>query len=112
MTTATDIREHMEVVGSDGLHVGTVDHMDGERIKLTKSDAVDGHHHYVDMDLVERIDSKIHLSKPAEDVTDGFSLLDDAAEGDEDFGRVVVGIPGPEGIAAALPEAVREKDKR
>ena len=25
----SDIKEHMEVLGSDGQHVGTVDHMDG-----------------------------------------------------------------------------------
>ncbi len=35
MTDATQIKEHAEIVGSDGAHVGTVDHMDGsDRIKL------------------------------------------------------------------------------
>jgi hypothetical protein len=34
--TATGIKEHMEVIGADGVHVGTVDHVDGARIKLTK----------------------------------------------------------------------------
>src|SRR3546814_13226551 len=47
------IREHMTVVGADGVHVGTVDHLDGERIKLTKGDSPqtgDGEgarHHYL-----------------------------------------------------------------
>ena len=29
MFAASEIKEHMEVVGADGRHVGTVDHMDG-----------------------------------------------------------------------------------
>ena len=38
MADASQIREHMEVIGADGVHVGTVDHVDGDRIKLTKAD--------------------------------------------------------------------------
>ena len=38
MADANAIREHMEVIGADGVHVGTVDSVDGDRIKLTKSD--------------------------------------------------------------------------
>ena len=36
------IKEDMNVIGADGVHIGTVDHLDGERIKLTKADSVDG----------------------------------------------------------------------
>ena len=36
MSGFEDIKEHMEVIGADGVHVGTVDHIDGDRIKLTK----------------------------------------------------------------------------
>src|SRR5262249_16697794 len=47
-----DIKEHMEVIGADGVHVGTVDRMEGGRIKLTKKDSGEGshkgHHHFVD----------------------------------------------------------------
>lgn len=47
---AGQIREHMDVVDSTGRHVGTVDHLDGSRIKLTKSDpASGGTHHYVEL---------------------------------------------------------------
>ena len=28
-----DIKEHMEVIGADGVHVGTVDKVEGSRIK-------------------------------------------------------------------------------
>jgi hypothetical protein len=32
-----DITEHMEVIGADGVHVGTVDKVEGNRIKLTNT---------------------------------------------------------------------------
>lgn len=68
MFTASDIREHMEVVGADGRHVGTVDHLDGDsQIKLTRNDSADGEHHYLAVDLIDRVDDKIHLKIPAQD---------------------------------------------
>ena len=36
------IKEHMEVVGTDSKHVGIVDHLDGDRIKLTHHDSQAG----------------------------------------------------------------------
>jgi hypothetical protein len=67
MIDASQIREHMEVKGSDGKHVGTVDHMDGGRIKLTKSDpASGGQHHYLDLGMVKEIkDGTVCLTKSA-----------------------------------------------
>ena len=47
MTDTSKIREHMEVVGADGVHVGTVDKVDGERIKLTKADSGEGAHRVI-----------------------------------------------------------------
>ena len=57
--------EHMEVVGSDGEHVGTVDHLEGvNQIKLTKNDpASKGTHHFIPVDWVEHVDEKVHLTK-------------------------------------------------
>jgi len=59
------IKEHMEVLGSDGQHVGTVDHMEGkDKIKLTKNDPVaQGQHHLIPLTWVSRIDTHVHLSK-------------------------------------------------
>jgi hypothetical protein len=34
-----DIKEHMEVIGADGVHVGAVEKVEGSRIKLTKKDS-------------------------------------------------------------------------
>ena len=57
MADITKIAEHMEVVGSDGGHVGTVDHLDGHRIKLTKTDqAAGGEHHFFHVDAIASID--------------------------------------------------------
>jgi hypothetical protein len=52
-----NIQEHMKVVGSDRQPVGTVDHVEGGKIKLAKNDPqADGHHHYIPEDWVERVE--------------------------------------------------------
>lgn len=63
----SQIREHMEVIGADGVHVGTVDRVEGDRIKLTRKDsgqgAHDGHHHYLPGGLVAAVEGdKVRLS--------------------------------------------------
>src|SRR5438270_1364605 len=51
------IREHMEVVGKDDEHVGTVDNVAGDRIILTKSDPESGGvHHSLSCSDVDRIE--------------------------------------------------------
>ncbi|CAN5594147.1 DUF2171 domain-containing protein [soil metagenome] len=64
MIQASDIREHMEVVGSDGGHVGKVDHVMGAEIELSKIDFGSGlKHHMIPLTWVEQIaDEKVHLS--------------------------------------------------
>jgi hypothetical protein len=66
-----DIKEHMEVLGADGKHVGTVDCTKGEdTIVLTKSDPQSGgQHHIIPVRLVQSLDEdKIRLTKPARQV--------------------------------------------
>lgn len=54
------------MVGSDGVHVGKVDHVRGDRILLTKTDKdAGGHHHSIPSSWIETIDDKVHLSKTA-----------------------------------------------
>ncbi|MER9894051.1 MAG: DUF2171 domain-containing protein [Mesorhizobium sp.] len=67
MTNAAKIRERMEVIGADGVHVGTVDKVDGDRIKLTKRDSGEGahrgHHHFIPLSLVAEVEGqKVRLS--------------------------------------------------
>jgi hypothetical protein len=62
-----DIKEYMEVIGADGVHVGTVDEVEGNRIRLTRKDSGEGshegHHHFVDRNLVADIEgNKVRLS--------------------------------------------------
>jgi hypothetical protein len=61
------VQEHQEVVGSDGQHVGTVDHVRGDRIKLTKTDQdARGHHHSIPSSWIQSVDDKITISKTAD----------------------------------------------
>jgi hypothetical protein len=62
-----EIKEHMEVIGADGVHVGTVDRIEGNRIKLTMEDSGEGrhkgHHHYIDRNLVADVEgNQVRLS--------------------------------------------------
>jgi hypothetical protein len=63
-----NIKEHMDVVGSDGALVGTVDHVQGSELKLTKTSDKSGQHHFIPLDWVSNVDAKVHLSKAAGDV--------------------------------------------
>jgi hypothetical protein len=62
------IREHMEVISSCGCHIGEVDRVEGDIIKLTKNDPqASGHHHFISMDWVAKVDDKVYLNKDAEE---------------------------------------------
>lgn len=62
------VAEHMEVVGSDDTHVGTVDKVRGDRIILTKSDSNAGdHHHSIPSRWIQSVDDKVTLRKTAEE---------------------------------------------
>jgi hypothetical protein len=54
---ASQIQPHQEVVDARGNHVGTVDHVQGDQIKLSRSDSSDGEHHYVPLSQVSGIEN-------------------------------------------------------
>ena len=58
MADLSQIREHMEVIGADGVRIGTVDKVEGDRIKLIKADSGshDDHHHYLSGGLVAAVE--------------------------------------------------------
>jgi hypothetical protein len=62
------IAEHMDVIASDGIKIGTVDHLDGENIKLAKSTSPDGQHHYVSLSSVDHVDTHVHLNLTSPEV--------------------------------------------
>ena len=70
MTDASAIREHMEVIGADGVRIGTVDRIEDDRIKLTKVENVgahEGHHHFISRGLVAEVEGdKVRLSANAD----------------------------------------------
>ena len=71
MTNRDQIKEHMDVIGADGVHVGTVDGVEGDFIKLTKADSGqgshEGHHHFLPLGLVAEIEGDtVRLSANAD----------------------------------------------
>ena len=66
----SEIKKDMKVIGADGVPVGTVDRIAGDRIRLAKRDSGQGrhkdHHHYIDLSLVVEIeDETLRLSANA-----------------------------------------------
>lgn len=65
MADLSQIREHMEIIGADGVHIGTVDRVEGDRIKMTRADSGshDDHHHYFSGGLVAGVEgNQVRLS--------------------------------------------------
>ena len=68
MADLSAIKEHMDVIGADGVHLGTVDKVEGDRIKLTRGDSGShaDHHHYISAGLVAEVEGdKVRLSANA-----------------------------------------------
>lgn len=70
MADISQIKEHMTVIGADGVRVGTVDKVEGDRIKLTKDSSPTGrhadHHHYFPEGLIAAVEGNtVRLSSNA-----------------------------------------------
>lgn len=71
MDAFEQVKEHMEVIGADGVHLGTVDRVEGNRIKLIKADSGqgqhEGHHHFISRGLVAGVEGdRVRLSANAD----------------------------------------------
>ena len=66
MIDVNTIKEHAQVIGADGVRFGVVDHVDGNRIKLTRQVSVDDKHHYIATSLVAEEDGVVRLSANAD----------------------------------------------
>jgi hypothetical protein len=86
MNAIATIKEHMQVLGSDGTFVGVVDHLEGNKIKLTRNDSADGQHHLIDAGLVDHVDDSVHLSKTADEVVGEWESEEDLDLEDDDGG--------------------------
>jgi hypothetical protein len=90
------VTEHMEVVGSDGTHVGKVDKVRGDRIILAKSDpAAGGMHHSVPCGWVESVEDKVTLNRTAQSAMDSWRNEDN---GRALFERPEQGSEGPHAL--------------
>jgi hypothetical protein len=100
------VSEHMDVVGSDGSHVGTVDKVRGDRIILTRSDPdAGGIHHWIPCSWVENVDDKVTLNRGADEAKEAWrseersqALFErgggDAGEGPHNLNRSFAGTYG------------------
>lgn len=80
MADLSQVREHMEIVGADGAHLGTVDRVEGNRIKLSRKDSGShgDHHHYISGGLVAAVEGdRVRLSANA----DAAALLEEEQGG-------------------------------
>ncbi len=67
-TSLSRVNEHMDVVGSDGAHIGTVDKVRGDRIILTKSDPdAGGRHHSIPSRWIQNVDDIVTVRKTADE---------------------------------------------
>ncbi|MFL6735145.1 MAG: DUF2171 domain-containing protein [Sphingomicrobium sp.] len=83
MSGFEEIREHMQVIGADGATLGTVDHVEGDRIKLTRADsgvAHADHHHYISRGLVAAVEGDVVRLSANADVA--ASLFEEEESGD------------------------------
>jgi hypothetical protein len=76
MSGFEDIREQMEVIGADGAHIGTVDRVEDNRIKLIRADSGVGHeqhHHFIPKGLVAEVEGdRVRLTARGDVVADLF----------------------------------------
>jgi hypothetical protein len=60
MSSLDQIREHMQVIDAEGTPLGKVDHVEGDKIKLTKDSSGqgshEGHHHFIPAGLVADVE--------------------------------------------------------
>ncbi len=85
MVDISQVTEHMDIIGADGVHIGTVDKVEGNRIKMTKADSGShgDHHHYLSEGLIAEIEgNQVRLSATGasamllEEENDGGALSD------------------------------------
>jgi hypothetical protein len=80
MASGMPLKEHMEVVGSDGKHVGIVDHIEADRIKLAKADPKSGgRHHFIPRAWIVRVGAHVHLNKTSREAMEQWQVAEPPA---------------------------------
>lgn len=65
MAGAHEIRNGMQVLGSDGGMIGTVTGTEGDRIAVKSAGEQGGDHHHVPLEWIARVDDHVHLDRTA-----------------------------------------------
>jgi hypothetical protein len=118
MANISQVREHMEIIGADGVHVGTVDKVEGNRIKMTKPDSGShsDHHHYISAGLIATVEgNQVRLS-----ANGGNAVLLEEEEGGQGLGEgqmwnwttIGIGAAALAGVAAAAGAAIMQYRRR
>ncbi|MET0270084.1 MAG: DUF2171 domain-containing protein [Sphingomonas sp.] len=83
----SQVQEHQEVVGSDGQHVGKVDHVRGDRILLAKSDQnAGGHHHSIPSKWISKVGDKVEIDRTAAEALKAWKDEDQGKDDDRASG--------------------------
>ena len=82
MSRLDQVREHMQVIDAEGVPMGTVDRIEGDRIKLTRDSSGmgshEGHHHFIPRGLVADIEGDtVRLSARADALESIFQTEED-----------------------------------
>ena len=106
MADTSQVKEHMEVIGADGVHVGTVDAVKGDRIKLTRKDSGqgshEGHHHYISTGLIADVEgNKVRLSANGDVAASLFTEEESAGSRLWNWNRIGLGALGVAAVGAA-----------
>jgi len=86
------VQEHQEVVGSDGVHVGKVDHVRGDRILLAKGDPDSGgRHHSIPSGWIAEVGDKVRINRTAAQAKQAWKDEEDQSEGPHNLNRAFAG---------------------
>ena len=102
------VTEHMEVLGSDGSHIGKVDKVRGDRIILAKNDPNSGGiHHSVPCSWVDNVDERVTLNRTAEQAVAEWKAEE---QNRALFERPDQGSEGPHVLNRSFSGTYRERD--
>jgi hypothetical protein len=69
MISAILIKENMEVLSSDGVHIGTVHRVEGaDEVRLAANDMGGGKDHSIPLSWVVHVEMKVHLNRSSDEV--------------------------------------------
>ena len=91
MANVQNVRNGMQVLGSDGGMIGTVSGIEGDQIAVTHAGEHAGHHHHVPSSWVARVDEHVHLDRTAATAWDSWKAHGGGATGGQARGTEVRG---------------------